>query len=233
MKRTGAVGMKRKDLKTRAVLFLEQTPMGELAKRVREQLVRMEDILGYRIKVVERTGRSLVSCLSQAKVGQGMVCGREACVTCNQGGEDLPDCTRASVVYESVCTQCNPSAGSKEELSYDGVTTPSLYVGESSRSIQERAVEHWSAARKQDGTSHMFKHQSLVHGGEEPEFMFRVVSYHRTALSRQIKEAVRIRRRGGASSILNSKAEFNRCYIPRLVVEQEDEGTNNWMRGKA
>ena len=67
--------MKRKDLRTRVVLFLEQTPMGELARRVREQLVRMEDILGYRIKVVERTGRSLVSCLSQAKVGQGMVCG--------------------------------------------------------------------------------------------------------------------------------------------------------------
>ena len=102
--------------------------------------------------------------------------------------------------------------------------SPILYVGESSRSIQERAVEHWSAARKKDGTSQMFKHQTLVHGGEEPAFVFKVVSYHRTALNRQIKEAVRIRRRGEASSILNSKAEFNRCYIPRLVVEQEDEG---------
>ena len=73
--------MKRKDLKTRAVLLLEATPMGELARRVREQLARMEDILGYRIKVVERTGRSLVSCLSQSKIGQGMVCGREICLT--------------------------------------------------------------------------------------------------------------------------------------------------------
>ena len=25
-------------------------------------------------------------------------------------------------------------------------------------------------------------------------------------------------------NILNSRSEFNRCYIPRLVVEQEDEG---------
>ena len=52
--------------------------------------------------------------------------------------------------------------------------------------------------------------------------MFKVVSASRTALSRQIREAVRIRRRGGAGSILNSRSEFNRCYIPRLVVEEEE-----------
>ena len=100
---------------------------------------------------------------------------------------------------------------------------PSLYVGESSRSVQERAMEHWAAARRGDNSSHMQKHQSLLHEGEPPQFLFRVVSYHRTALNRQIKEAVRIRRRGGASGILNSKAEFNRCYIPRLVMEEEGE----------
>ena len=74
---------------------------------------------------------------------------------------------------------------------------PSLYVGESSRSIQERAVEHWSAARRGDQKSHMVRHQDKEHPGEDPKFIFKVVSYHRTALSRQIKEAVRIRRRGG------------------------------------
>ena len=52
-----------------------------------------------------------------------------------------------------------------------------------------------------------------------------MVSSHRTALNRQIREAVRIRRRGGAANILNSKSEFNRCQIPRLVVEVEDEET--------
>ena len=36
-------------------------------------------------------------------------------------------------------------------------------------------------------------------------------------------EAVRIRRRGGEGRILNSKAEFNRSYIPRLVVDKEEE----------
>ena len=35
-------------------------------------------------------------------------------------------------------------------------------------------------------------------------------------------EAVRIRRRGGEGAILNSKAEFNRCHIPRLQLEEEE-----------
>ena len=52
--------------------------------------------------------------------------------------------------------------------------------------------------------------------------MFKVVATHRTGLNRQIKEAVRIMRRRAARMILNSKSEFNRCYIPRLVVEKED-----------
>ena len=60
----GSSSEEEKDVKTRTVLFLEQTLMGELARRVREQLLRMEDVLGYRVKVVERTGRRLISCFS-------------------------------------------------------------------------------------------------------------------------------------------------------------------------
>ena len=56
-----------------------------------------------------------------------------------------------------------------------------------------------------------------------PEFVFKVISYHKTPLNRQIKEAIMIRRRGGATEILNSRSEFNRCHIPRLVVEVEEE----------
>ena len=71
----------------------------------------------------------------------------------------------------------------------------------------------------------MHKHQAMEHGGEPPAFHMRVVSYHRSALNRQVKEAVRIRRRGGASNILNSRSEFNRCHIPRLVLEEDGEET--------
>ena len=73
---------------------------------------------------------------------------------------------------------------------------PSLYVGETLRSIQERAMEHWGAAKKGDKDSHMVRHQLLAHKGEQPAFLFKEVSSHKTALSRHIREAIRIRRRG-------------------------------------
>ena len=222
----GVPGKMKKDvaaLKTRAVLFLEQTPQGELARRIKEQLQNLEPTLGYRIKVVERSGKSLQGIFSQSQVWQGQECGRTWCVTCNQGGEEKPPCTMSSLVYESMCRPCNPSCTKKGELKEQKDDQQSLYVGETSRSIQERALEHLGDARKGDPKSHMIKHQGMKHPGEPPDFYFKMVSTHRSALSRQVREAVRIRRRGGAGAILNSKGEFNRCHIPRLVVEEEDK----------
>ena len=89
-------------LKTRAVLFVEQTPQGELAKKMKEQLQGLEATLGYRIRVVERTGESLKNIFSQNQVYGGLECGRGSCVTCSQDGEEKPPCTLASVLYESV-----------------------------------------------------------------------------------------------------------------------------------
>ena len=84
------------------------------------------------------------------------------------------------------------------------------------------AGEHWGAATKEQDKSHIHKHQKLEHPGEnQPSFLRWSVTTRR--LERQIKEAVRVRRGGGAGSILNSRGEFNRCHIPRLIVEPEDE----------
>ena len=49
MKKTG-----KEDMKTRAVIFVEQTPRGELAKEIREQLQGLEQVLKFRVRVVER-----------------------------------------------------------------------------------------------------------------------------------------------------------------------------------
>ena len=96
-----------------------------------------------------------------------------------------------------------------EEVKSD---VPTLYVGETSRTIYERSREHWADWRGRKDTSHILKHQEQVHGGEEePKFTMKVVKSFRTALSRQVGEAVRIRRRGGEGNILNSKAEYNKA----------------------
>ena len=118
---------------------------------------------------------------------------------------------------------CNPGAEGKKELEQLVTTIPTAYVGETSRSVKERIKEHWSSYRSKNKDSHLMKHQELHHGGAQPSFVVRVVGTAKTALERQTREAVRIGRRGGEGAILNSKAEFSRCYIPRLQLEEQDK----------
>ena len=57
----------------------------------------------------------------------------------------------------------------------------------------------------------MLRHQKNEHGADrEPDFTIKAVKDHKTALYRQLGEAVRIRRRGGQVSILNTKSGFDR-----------------------
>ena len=46
----------KENLRTSTVLFVENTKNGELADRMRTTLKRIEEILGHRVKVVERSG---------------------------------------------------------------------------------------------------------------------------------------------------------------------------------
>ena len=124
----------------RSVIFVEQTPGGELACRLKELLNRIEPMLGFSIKVVERTGRSIQSLFPLTNLWDGAPCGREEeCTTCYQGAEIIPKCTEQSVVYENVCAVCVKGARSKEELDLKDIDPekPVVYVGETSRSIIE------------------------------------------------------------------------------------------------
>ena len=57
--------------------------------------------------------------------------------------------------------------------------------------------------------------------------LFKVVGTFRSALSRQIFEAVRIKNRG--IHALNSKGEYNRCRIHILTIREDDVKTNSWL----
>ena len=137
----------RTDMKTRTVLFVEQTEKGRLAKSIREVLTRLESLLGFRVKVVERSGTSLRNLMPNTNPWAGSHCSRTECTTCNQVGEVKPDCTRRNLVYENICNDCNPGAVKKGELVEVNKEVPSVYVGETARFICERAKEHWAVAR--------------------------------------------------------------------------------------
>ena len=136
---------------TRTVLFVNYTPNSELAKRLREALADMEAILGFRVRVVEKTGTPLRLLFSPSKLWEGMHCGRgeTECITCNQGGEDPPPCMKRSLVYENVCLLCHPKAEKKGDYKPEGEAYhPSIYVGETSRSIAERTTQHWKGYKE-------------------------------------------------------------------------------------
>ena len=96
-----------------------------------------------------------------------------------------------------------------------------IYVGETGRSLHEKAKIHWDdfASRKED--SHILKHWVNHHGSQgQPSFKITVVKYCKDALSRQVGEAVRIGFRG---QTLNSKGGYNRSAINRLILEEQSE----------
>ena len=67
----------------------------------------------------------------------------------------------------------------------------------------------------------MLEHLAVAHREEQvPSFRFRVVKRCKTALERQVREAVRIEMRG---NVLNKKGMFNRCKLTRMVVDTEWE----------
>ena len=77
----------------------------------------------------------------------------------------------------------------------------------STKSLYEYGKEHVVQYKNGAEESHMAKHMVLHHEpGVEPNFVLKPVRCFRTALERQISEAVRIRR-CGAGVVLNSKSE--------------------------
>ena len=211
-------------LRTTSILFVEFSKGGLLQKRMRECLDKITPLLGFRVRVSEKGGTSLGSLLSNKDLWRGEPCGRPNCKPCAQPEDKKEQCMRRNIVYESECVPCNP-AGSRKESDKTSLADmreqPSLYVGESARSLNERAGEHWRDAESGKEESHMLQHQTGVHGADRPpEFSFRVVSQCRSSLERQVREAVRIQMRG---NVLNIKGTYNRCKLTRLVVDEEWE----------
>ena len=188
---------------------------------MRECLDKLSPMLGFKVRVAEKGGTPLSSLLSNKDLWSGQECGRGLCRTCKQVGEKKEPCMRRNVVYESECSVCNPP-GTRKETDKEGLSEkreePSLYVGETERSVAERTAEHWRDAETGKEESHMLEHQTASHAGEPPQFRFQVVKGCKTSLERQVREAVRIHMRG---NVLNKKGLYNRCKLTRLVVDQE------------
>ena len=98
------------------------------------------------------------------------------------------------------------------------------YVGETSRSIYERAIEHQNDMEQLKPGSHFLKHLVDVHEKDEKEnvrFGVKVIQFTRSSFERQVLESVIIQKERH-HHLLNSRSEFNRCAIPRLSTKIGD-----------
>ena len=93
------------------------------------------------------------------------------------------------------------------------------YIGESSCNLYTKSREHLARYRATTRTSFILKHQTTAHQGEDEDYRPKVTASTRDCLTRQLKEAVMIRRSN--RQILNSKTEWHQPALYRVQQEIE------------
>ena len=205
------------EIKDESVIFVPSTRGGILTRRLREREVELSKTTGFGIKFQEAGGTQMIR-LFNTNLGGGLHCGRKPCPPCDSSEEGKRgDCKAQNLVYESVCTLCNPS--SRQEDAKAGRS--GVYFGETSRTIHERALEHLKDATSFSQKSHQVKHWMNSHQDEDaqPAFRIKTVRRYRDCLSRQIGEALRIYY--SKDQLLNSKSEYVQNCISRVVANEE------------
>ena len=193
--------------KTVSVLFVPRTKNGELTTRLRLVEEEISAITGDRIKMVEKAGKKLKSILHTPNPWSGGLCDRDGCLVCEHRGEEDSKCKQRNIVYKTSCLECKTRGMERN------------YFGESARTSFERGKEHVKDYLDEAEDSHMMKHHVTEHPNiKNPlDFSMKVIKTHKTPFARQVHEAVLIKM-NEKNGILNSKAEFNRCQLPRLSV---------------
>ena len=182
-----------------SVLFVPATPNGNL-KRMYEHTIQGS---GLRIKVVERSGRTLKSKLQRSNPFRNGGCGRNDCFVCTTTGKG--NCGTESVTYGIECMGEDCAKG--------------MYKGETASNGYTRGGEHISALEARDTkNSPLWRHCVAEHGGEMQEFGMTVTgSYRNDTMLRQITEAVQINNMD-PNTLMNDRAEWNMTRIPRAIV---------------
>ena len=189
-----------------------------LARRIREKLTLLEEAGScIKVKIVERGREKIVDLLHKSNPWKDKDCERKECVLCSSAGEKDKRgiCKKRNIVYEIFCLECGvrEDKDDKEDKNKAKKGYKFKYIGETNRSGFERGKEHSDMRRNYNEKSFMLKHCLLHHKGRNPEeikFGMKLRKQYRTALERQVGEAVAIleeKERG--TQLMNSKSEFS------------------------
>ena len=156
-------------------------------------------------------------------------CKRENCFSCESAVKfencKMKNCRQRSVLYETWCETCKKrnikessdeknvekSGNKRDRERNEKIDDEKIYryIGETSRSIYERGIEHKKDLQFRRTRSHLLRHCVEIHSDENPdkiEFGMRLLSSHKSAFERQLSEAVMIEKYNG-QYLLNSKLE--------------------------
>ena len=180
-----------------SVVFIPPTPNSHL-KRLYEKEIRKTS---FKIRVVERAGKSIKSMLQRSHPFKKEKCGKEDCMICSSGGSG--NCRTNNVTYKIECSLCNE-----------------IYIGETGRNGYTRGREHLTAYSKKDSDSVLLRHVREKHSDTiPPEFKMSVIGTHKSAMDRQISEAVRINKAPG--DVMNRKNEWGHHRLVSAVLTVE------------
>ena len=223
----------------RAVMFVPYTTNGTLAKLLRQNEEKLVELTGTKLKIVERSGTKLVDILTKSNPWQGQDCSRRNCLLCHTkvrtDKNTSQDCSKRNIVYETTCTTCerqeielieNSELDDKTKNEKKRKISLFKYIGESSRSSYERGWEHVNDLTSLNPRSHMLKHILSHHPDQDlhsVEFNMKVKKFCSTSFERQILESVTIQQERNNHHLMNSKAEYNRCSLPRLTTKMGEQ----------
>ena len=226
----------RDDREVEGVIFIPHTSSSSLQKSLQERDDQITKALGMpRTRYVERGGVTLKDMLVNKNPWQQLNggCGRQNCHLCNSQKGQGTSCRREGVLYKIECVLCERGEGHQ-----------TWYIGESSRSAHERLAEHfWLFANKKEGdpdkheaSSVLWRHSRDSHDGgmKIEDWKPSITSSHRTALGRQVAEAMAIAKGHPNVVLLNSKQEFGANNINELLVMKGGLilGKRNQKRGR-
>ena len=197
-----------KEPDTTTVMFVPKTKDGELLQQL--QMVENKlGFMGWKTKLIEKPGIPLFTKFSKS-FDMTIGCARGSkCSVCEGKGTK---CCVKGVVYKAKCLGCHEK-------------NQGVYIGETSRQFGTRVSEHINNVSKWRKESFILDHWMNQHGTDTspPLFKFEIISKHKDALSRQLCEALHIRKQGN----LNKKQEFS---INELIRVQSSK--YSWDRDK-
>ena len=94
-----------KEVRIASPLFVPATKDGVLASRLKLEEEKLGNLVGWKYKIVERSGRTIRDMLVQADVFKSETCGREGCGACECASKPL-NCRKRGIMYETSCLEC-------------------------------------------------------------------------------------------------------------------------------